>query len=37
LDRPKYDHVVVTADTEVPALPAKDDLIKQPSKEAFNA
>ena len=27
-DRPKYDHVVVTADTEVPTLPSKDELIK---------
>ena len=36
MDRPKYDNVVVTAETEVPPLPSKDEIVKQPSKDAYS-
>jgi len=37
MDRPKYDNVIVTAETEVPALPSKDELVKQPNKDTYTA
>jgi hypothetical protein len=36
IELPKYESVDVTLDTEVPALPSKEDIIKQPSKDVFD-
>jgi hypothetical protein len=36
MEIPKYESVVVTLETEVPTLPAKEDIIKQPSKDVFD-
>ena len=36
MEIPKYESVVVTLETEVPALPAKEDILKQPSKDVFD-
>ena len=35
-DPKKYEKIVFTAETEIPALPAKDSRLKQPSKEQFD-
>lgn len=35
-ERPKYERVTVTAETEVPVLPTKDELLKFPSKDVFD-
>lgn len=34
-NRPKYDKIDVTATTELPQLPPKDQILKQPVKEVF--
>lgn len=36
LERPKYEKSAVTVDTEVPEMPAKDKILKLPSKEQFD-
>jgi len=35
LKRPTYDKVPVTLETEIPALPTKEEVIRQPVKEQF--
>jgi hypothetical protein len=35
-ERPTYEHVHVTVETEIPAAPGKDELLKLPSKDAFD-
>jgi hypothetical protein len=36
MELPKYESIDVTLETEVPALPAKEDILKQPSKDVFD-
>lgn len=36
MERPKYEKVVFTADTEIPELPSKKDLLKEPTKADFD-
>ena len=36
MERPQYEKVAFTADMEIPALPAKSDLLKEPSKADFD-
>ena len=37
LQRPKYEDIEFTMDTEIPELPAKEDRLKEPSKDKFEA
>ncbi len=37
MERPAFEKVKVTAESELPALPAKEELLKNPAKEAFDA
>jgi hypothetical protein len=36
-ERPTYDRVKVTLETEIPALPTKEEMLKNPVKEVFDA
>ena len=36
LERPQYEKIVFTAETEIPELPLKKDLLKEPSKADFD-
>ena len=37
MERPVPEKIVVTIDSVLPALPAKDQMLKQPSKDAFDS
>ena len=37
MDRPKWETIAFTSETEIPALPSKEERLKQPSKEVFEA
>jgi len=36
MERPKWEKINFTADTEIPALPSKEQRIKEPSKKDFD-
>lgn len=36
MDRPKYEKIAFTAETEIPEMPAKKDLLKEPTKADFD-
>ena len=37
MDRPKWEKINFTAETEIPELPSKEERVKQPSKEQLEA
>lgn len=36
MERPQWEKIVFTVDTEIPDLPAKKDLLKEPTKTDFD-
>lgn len=36
MERPQWEKKVFTAETEIPALPAKKDMLKEPTKADFD-
>ena len=36
-ERPTHDYVTITSDSVIPPMPAKDEILRQPNKDALDA